>query len=88
MKNSDKTRGGDGVIVSFLQIDENTVRVYIDDAKNEHVPAKGPWVDRGIVTWQDYNLADFDDLKIQDEEFANFGHYVFARLKALKKHPH
>ncbi len=34
---------------------------------------------------KDYDIADFENLDLSEEDFAAFGHYIMARLVAIRK---
>jgi len=87
MSKDEGLRGDGGVVVSLHDLPNGKVRVYIDDVKNENLPSKGPWVDRGLVTWKDYTLKELEAMAFTEEELAGLGAYVLGRLYAIKKHP-
>ena len=88
METDDGVRGQSGVVFCLRELTDGKVRVYMDDVKNENTPSKGPWVDRGLVTWKDYDEKELEEMDFSEQELAGIGSYVLARLLASKKHPH
>ncbi len=88
MDEDEGLRGSSGVVMSLLDLAETGVRIYMDDVHNDSSPSRGPWIDRGLVTFKDYELEDLEELNLSEKELADLGAYVIARLMATKKHPH
>ena len=87
MSTDEKLRGPSGIVLSLHELPGHKVRVHMDDVKNEGTPSKGPWVDRGVVTWKDYDEVELENMQFSEEELAGLGASVMARLLASKKHP-
>lgn len=81
-------RGRGGVTFSIQDLPGNKIRICMDEVSNINFPSKGPWIDKGLVTWKDYDKNDFEELNFSNEELQAIGSQVIAWLMAIKKHPH
>ena len=88
MNTDDSERGRGGVIFSIQDLPGNKVRINMDEVSNKNFPSKGPWVDKGLVTWKDYDEKDFEEMNFSNKELQAIGSHVMAWLWATKKHPH
>jgi hypothetical protein len=82
----DRERFGSGVVCSILDLGDGKVRLILDDVANSTGSVTGVWKHRSLYTCKDFLRADIDDLKISDQELAELGFSLLARLVALRKH--
>ena len=82
MEVDDIKRGNAGVVCSVKECGNGKIRINLDDVLN---PTGDDWKHEALVTWKDYDKTDFENLNFSESEFAAFGHYVMARLSAIKK---
>ena len=69
------------VLCSLAVLPDGSLRVVLDDARKGQEP--GVWAYQSLVTFKDYSPGTLEDLAaLPEEELANFGHYVLARLLA------
>ncbi len=69
------------VLCSLALLPDGSLRVMLDDARKGQEP--GAWAYESLVTFKDYSPGTLEDLAaLPEEELANFGHYVLARLLA------
>jgi hypothetical protein len=87
MDSDNGKRGSNAVVLSLYDLPNEKVRVYMDDVSNSNPSEKGPWQDRGLVTWKDCTWKELKEMDFSEEELAGLGAYVLARLQATKKHP-
>jgi hypothetical protein len=86
MDSNDKRRGANGVVVSLLDVDDGKIRITLDDVGNSGGdPAN--WAHRVFITSKSYEKERIENLDLPEDEYAALGHYVMARLKALRDHP-
>jgi hypothetical protein len=69
------------VLVS-VERDGNNLRVRVDDAECDVTSPKS-WSQKEHVTNKLFTEESFREMDISDEEFADFGALVFARLNAF-----
>ena len=67
-----------GILAKTTRVDENTVRISLDDL----IFAKESWQEDGVITYQDYPKEKFLDMDFTEKELADFGHFVISRLLA------
>jgi len=85
MEMDDQKRGAAGVVCSMHVLPNGKLRVVMDDVTNSGKPGQGPWEHRVLVTWKDYEPAELEHLdSLSESELAGFGHYVLARLVAVR----
>ena len=69
------------VLCSLAVLPDGSLRVVLDDARKGQEP--GTWAYQSLVTFKDYPPGTLEDLTaLPEEELANFGYYVLARLLA------
>lgn len=69
------------VVCSLAVLPDGSLRVVLDDARKGQDP--GAWTYQSLVTFKDYSPGTLEDLAaLPEEELANFGYYVLARLLA------
>ena len=88
MNSINKTRGVSGVICSILEMGDGKSRVILDDVSNSSSNEQGPWSHEVIYTQKDYDSKSLQELELSEEEYAAFGHAIFARLCAMQQHPY
>ena len=86
MDSDDKRRGANGVVVSLLDVDDDKIRITLDDVKNSGGDPS-IWAHRVFVTCKSYEKDQIENLDLPEDEYAALGHYVLARLKALRSNP-
>jgi hypothetical protein len=74
------------VVVSLLDVDDEKIRITLDDVENNSGRPEN-WTHRVFVTSKSYGKEEIENLDLPEEEYAALGHYVVARLKALRNHP-
>jgi len=84
METDNGKRGNAGVVVSLRVEKNNKYKIIMDDVTNTSSDACGPWKHKVVVTWKDYDKDELEELNLSEEELASFGHYVLARLMAIK----
>lgn len=83
MDSSDRKRGEHGVACSLSKLSDGRLRVVLDDVKNLAPDDSGPWRHEVFVTFKDYEQAKLSSLDLPEDELADFGHFVLARLLAV-----
>jgi hypothetical protein len=83
MEPDDRRRGFNGVVASLLDASEDNIRMTLDDVENRS-GTPSSWSHRQFVTSKVYDRETLENLQLSDEEFADFGHYIVARLLALR----
>ncbi len=86
METDHKTRGRCGVVCSIIDMGNGKSRVILDDVSNSSDDQQGPWSHEVLYTHKDYDSHTLEELELSEEEYAAFGHAMFARLCALQKH--
>ena len=81
-------RGKCGVAISALELEDNKIRILMDDITNSAGETPEPWQHKGVVTWKEYDIEEFLKLELTEKELSGFGFYVFNRLAALLKTPY
>jgi hypothetical protein len=87
VEGDDLKRGSCGVVCSLREIGNGRLRLILDDVKNESGAMEGPWQHHVLFTWKDYDVDQIVDLKLSEDELAEFGFHILARLVALREHP-
>jgi len=85
MELDDNIRGNFGVLCSLRECKNGIIRINLDDVLNTSKSELGKWEHKALVTWKDYDIANFEKLELTEREYADFGHYIMARLVAIKK---
>lgn len=67
-----------GVLAKTTKVDENTVRISLDDL----IFAKESWQEDGVITYQDYPQEKFLEMDFTEKELADLGDFVISRLLA------
>ena len=81
----DQQRGHEGVVCSLQTLENGKLRVVMDDVINVGGSGKGPWEHRVLVTWKDYDATELKNLEsLPESELAGLGHYLLARLMAVR----
>ena len=88
MDTDDGVRGKNGIVLSLREVDNDTLRVVMDDVSNESSSTKTSWNHEIVVTWKDYKEKELLENNLSEKELADLGANVVARLVALKNHPH
>lgn len=83
MVSDDQRRSAHGIVVSLLDTDDDSVRITLDDVENDS-GRPDTWSHRVFVTSKTYDKAVLEDLDLPEEDYAALGHYVFARLIAIR----
>ena len=83
MEPDDRRRGAHGVVVSLLDTDSDSIRITLDDVENES-GQPSTWTHRVFVTSKSYDKDAIENLDLPEDEYAALGHYVLARLKAIR----
>ncbi|WP_405237539.1 MULTISPECIES: hypothetical protein [Lentisalinibacter] len=83
MDSDDRRRGVHGVVVSLLDTDDDSIRVTLDDVENDG-GQPSTWTHRVFVTSKSYDKDSIENLDLPEDEYAALGHYVLARLKAIR----
>lgn len=83
MDSDDRRRGAHGVVVSLLDADDNSIRITLDDVENVSGRPE-VWTHRVFVTSKSYEKKSIENLDPPEDEYAALGHYVIARLKAIR----
>ena len=84
MEVDDLIRDKLGALICVRDMGNGRSRIVLDDVVNASENGQGDWVHKTFVTWKDYDSVALNELALTEEEFACFGHYVLARLLALK----
>lgn len=79
-----KTKKGKRAVLVRLAIQQDSVRLNLDDLEEFHTQGSGAWQQRESITFKDFDLQKFDQLSFDEQELADFGYYVLARLHAFK----
>ncbi len=80
----DEIRDKFGAVVCIRDMGNGKSRVVLDDVENTSGSGQGDWRHKILVTFKDYDTKALNDLELTEEEFAGLGHYVLARLLAVK----
>jgi len=83
MNSDDSRRGAHGVVVSLLDTDDESIRITLDDVENNS-GHPDTWTHRVFVTSKSYDKNAIENLDLPEDEYAALGHYVLARLKAIR----
>jgi len=86
MESDNSRRGVNGVVVSLLDVDDDKIQVTLDDVENS-TGHPSTWSHRVFVTSKSYDKDQIENLDLPENEYAALGHYVLARLKALRNNP-
>ncbi len=86
MEPDDGRRGANGVVVSLLDMDDDKIRITLDDVENNS-GRPDTWAHRVFVTSKSYGQEQIENLDLPEDEYAALGHYVLARLMALRSNP-
>jgi hypothetical protein len=83
MDSDDRRRAAHGVVVSLLDTDDDSIRITLDDVENSSGRPE-TWTHRVFVTSKTYDKHAIENLDLPEDEYAALGHYVLARLKAIR----
>ena len=83
MDSDDRRRGSYGVVVSLLDVDDDSLRITLDDVENNS-GRPDTWTHRVFVTSKSFDKNAIENLDLPEDEYAALGHYVLARLKAIR----
>lgn len=86
MESDNNRRGANGVVVSLLDVDDGKIRITLDDVENSN-GRPDAWSHRAFVTCKSYDKEQIENLDLPEDEYAALGHYVVARLNALRNNP-
>lgn len=76
----DGIRGEVGIVISAVERANGRLRLVLDDVR----PAGAGWRPFCLFTWNDYDLHDFANMSLSDEDFQLIGQMVVARIAALR----
>jgi uncharacterized protein YjiS (DUF1127 family) len=83
MDSNEHARGKVGLVCSIVERPDGQLRLIIDDAERTEGMDSQSWRTTALFTWQDYDRSGFLGSDLSDEQLADIGLNIVARLAAL-----
>ena len=82
MGTDESIRASTGVVCCLRELPSGEVRLTIDDVANQSSRTSGPWEHRALFTCKDFEAKAIAGLNLSEQELAELGFNVLARLVA------